>query len=97
MRVAIAEDPARRRVVRKRLDQLLRGPRGGRMLRHVEVHDPSTMVQQDDEDEQDATRDGRHGEEVDRADRGDMIREEGSPGLRRWPSRPPHQPRDRSF
>ena len=64
------------------------------MLRDVEMHDPATMVQQDDEDEQDATGDRWDGEEVDRAQRGDMIREEGSPGLRRRPTRSPHQPGD---
>ena len=40
------------------------------MLRHVEMHDPSTVVQQDDEDEQGATGDRWYGEEVDRAQRG---------------------------
>ena len=67
------------------------------MLRHVEMHDPATMVQQDNEDEQDATRDRWDGEEVDRAQGGDMIREEGSPGLQWWPSRSPHQPGDGPF
>jgi hypothetical protein len=62
------------------------------MFRHVEMHGPSTMVKQDDEDEQDATGDSWYGEEIDRAQRGDMIGEEGSPCLGWWPLRPPHQP-----
>jgi hypothetical protein len=51
------------------------------MLRDVEVHDPPAVVEQDYEDEQDWTRDGWYGEEIDRAQRGDVIREEGSPCL----------------
>ena len=40
------------------------------MLGDVEVHDPSAVVEQDDEDEQDAARDGGDGKEIDRAQRG---------------------------
>jgi len=36
--------------------------------------------------------DGWYGEEIDRAERGDVIRDEGSPGLRRWTARPPQNP-----
>jgi len=44
-RVAIAQQPAGRRVIRKRLNDLLRGPGGRRMLRDVEVNDPPAVVE----------------------------------------------------
>src|SRR5258705_9463547 len=75
-RVAVAQQPAGRRVIRKRLNNLLRGPGGRRMLRDVEVHDPPAVMEQDDEDEQDSARDGRDDEEIHRAQRWDMVREE---------------------
>ena len=62
------------------------------MLRDVEVNDPPAAMKKDDEDEQDAT-----GEEIDRAQRGDVIREEGSPCLRRRATRPPDKPGDSSL
>jgi hypothetical protein len=60
--VAIAQQPAGRRVIRKRLNDLLRRPGGGRGRRDVEMNDPPTVMEKDDEDEQDATSDGRSGE-----------------------------------
>src|SRR4030088_1347299 len=74
-RVAIAQQPAGCRVIRKRLNDLLRGPGGRRMLRDVEVHDPAAVMEKDDEDEQDSTRDGRDGEEIHRAQCREVIRE----------------------
>ena len=67
------------------------------MLRDVEVNDPPAVMEQDDEDEQDATRDSRYGEEIHRAQRRDVIREERSPCLRRRATRPPHEPGDGSL
>ena len=61
------------------------------MLRDVEVNDPPAVVEKDDEDEQDSTDNG-YSKEIDRAQRGDVIREEGSPCLRRRAPRPPHEP-----
>jgi hypothetical protein len=52
------------------------------MLSNVEMNDPP-VVEKDDEDEEDSTGDGWYGEEIDRTERGDVIREEGSPCLRR--------------
>jgi len=37
------------------------------MLRDVEVDDPPAVMEQDDEDEEDSTRDRRYGEEIHRA------------------------------
>jgi hypothetical protein len=51
------------------------------MLSDVDVHDSPAVMQQDDEDEQDSARDGRYGEEIDRGQRSDMIRQEGTPRL----------------
>jgi hypothetical protein len=54
-------------------------------------------MKKDDEDEQDATGEGWYGKEIDRAQRGDVIREEGSPGLRPRAMRSPHEPGDGSL
>ena len=67
------------------------------MLRDVEVNDSPAMMEKDDEDEQDSTRDGRNGEEIHRAQRRDVIREERSPCLRRRAPRPPYKPGDGSL
>jgi hypothetical protein len=58
-RVAIAQQPAGHRVLRRRLNDLLRGPGGRWMLRDIEVNDPPAVMEKDDEDEQDSTCDGR--------------------------------------
>ena len=71
----------RGRVIRKGLNDLLRGPGGRRMLRDVEVNDPPAVMEKDDEDEEDSTRDGRDGEEIDRAQCRKVISEECSPCL----------------
>ena len=68
-----------------------------RVLRDVEVNDPPAVMENDDEDEQDSTRDGRDGEEIHRAQRRDVIRQERAPCLRRRPTRPPHKPGDSSL
>jgi integrase len=48
-----------------------------------DVHDTSTLMRQDDLDEQEAVRDGRDHEEISRRDLLEMIREERPPRLRR--------------
>jgi len=67
------------------------------MVSNVEVNDPPAVMEQDDEDEQDATGEGWYGKEIDRAQRSDVIREEGSPGLRRRAMRSPYEPGDGSL
>jgi hypothetical protein len=42
--VAIAVQPAGRRVVRKCVDHLLGGPRGCRTIRHVRMHDAPALM-----------------------------------------------------
>ena len=79
--VAIPQEPSRRAVVRKGFNDLLRGPQGRGVLGDREVHDPATLVGEEDEHEQHAAREGRHREEVHRHERSHVIREERSPGL----------------
>src|SRR5215510_10544745 len=47
-RISISDQVAWGRVLRKRLDQLLGRPGGGRMFRDVEMHDLTSLVQEDD-------------------------------------------------
>jgi hypothetical protein len=47
----------------------------------VEVQDPTPMVSEDDQDEEHLQASGGHGEEVDRDEIADVIREERAPGL----------------
>ena len=77
-------EPARCRVVWKRVNHLLRGPRGRRMIRQVDVHDAPTVMRQHDKDEQDPTRQRRNREEVHRRRGGEMIRQERLPRLGWW-------------
>ena len=63
-------------VVRERVDDLLSGPVGGRVFGHVEVDDPPAVVGEDDKDEEDAEASGRDGEEIDRDQVVDVVREE---------------------
>jgi hypothetical protein len=65
--VAITQQPAGRRVIWKRLNDLLRGPGGRRVLRDVEMNDAPTVMEQDDKNEQNPTGDGRYSEEIHRA------------------------------
>jgi hypothetical protein len=81
--VTITQEVGRGGVVRESVDELLGGPRGGRMLGHVEVDDASTVVGEHDEDEEDAQARGGQSEEVDGDEVANMVGEERSPGLRR--------------
>jgi hypothetical protein len=47
--IAVVEEIAPPLVQRKRLAQLLRGPRGRRMFGHGDMHDPPALVAQDHE------------------------------------------------
>ena len=57
--IAIPEEISRRFVPRKRLAQLLRGPRRGRMVGDGDVHDAPVLVGEDDRDKQKAARRSR--------------------------------------
>jgi hypothetical protein len=67
--IPIAEERAGRLVPRERLDDLLRGPLGGRMLGHVAMHHTPAPVSEDHEDEEHAERHRRHDKKV----QGDQI------------------------
>lgn len=71
-------------VVGKRLSDLLSDPECAGMRRHVEVHEPSAVMAQDNEAEQDTEGDRRDGEEVDSGDLSGVILQEAGPTLRRW-------------
>jgi hypothetical protein len=82
--VAIAEEVTRRRVIGKRLDDLLRGPGGGGGISHVEVHDLTATMQENHEHVEHPEGRGRYDEEVDGDEVGEVVLEERSPGLRGW-------------
>jgi hypothetical protein len=52
--IPIADEVAQGFLIVERLNQLPRGPGGGRMFRHVEVHDLAAMASENDENKQDA-------------------------------------------
>jgi hypothetical protein len=54
------------------------------MRGHVEMHDPPSVVSQNQEYVQDLKPDRRHGKEVDRNHGLDVVLKERPPGLRRW-------------
>jgi hypothetical protein len=85
-------------VLRKCLDDLLGGPDRAGMFGHVEVKNTPPVMRQYEEDVKDAEGGRRHGEEVDRGQRSDVVVEEGSPRLRRRFSRSRrHEARDLSL
>ena len=82
--ITIADQVLGRRVFGKCLDHLLGGPSRAGMLGNVEMKNTAPVVGQDEEDVDDAEGGGRHGQEVNRCQRPDVVLEEGSPGLRGW-------------
>src|SRR6266851_2454080 len=81
--VAVPQEVPRDLFKRECFAQLLPGPLGGGMRGHVEMHDPSSVVSQNQEHVQELKSDRRHAEEVDRHHGLDVILKEGPPGLRR--------------
>jgi hypothetical protein len=70
-----------RRVVREGLDNLLRRPSRGRGVGHVEMYDSAAVMEEDYEHVEHVEHRRGHDEEVDRDKIGDVILEEGPPGL----------------
>jgi hypothetical protein len=64
------------RVFRKRLAELLGGPRHGWMSRDGDMHDASALMREDDEGKQEPIRCGRDDEEIGGHDLADVIVEE---------------------
>ena len=81
--VPVSDEVRRRFSIADRLDHLLCCPLGRRMFRHVEVHDPTAVMREHDQDKQDPKCRRRHREEVDRYKFPDVVVQERSPGLRR--------------
>ncbi len=65
---------AHRGVVREGFYDLLRRPLRGRMLRDIEMDDPSAVVREQHEDEQDSASERWDGKEVHRHERRHVIR-----------------------
>src|SRR3989441_8779724 len=93
-RVAIAEEVGRRGVVRENVHDLLGGPVGSGVFGDVEVDDAPAMVNEHDENEEDAQARGGNREEVDGDQVADMVGEERPPRLRRPGTPLRHQPGD---
>ena len=81
--IAIALQVARRRVIRKRLDDLLGAPLGRWIGRDIEMHDATPLDFEHDEDIEHAKGGGRHGEEVDRDQFAQMVLQKRLPRRRR--------------
>jgi len=90
----VAQEIARRGVVREGVHDLMGGPEGGRVLGHVEVNDAPAMVREHDENEEDAQTGGGDGKEIEGDQVWDMVGEERPPGLRRLGTALRHQPGD---
>src|SRR3989454_6654288 len=96
--VAIADEKPGRRVVGEGLDNLLRRPSRGRGVGHVEMYDSAAVMEKDYEHVEHAERRRRgHDEEVDRDKIGDVIFEEGPPGLRGRFRTARHEPTNRAL
>ena len=79
--ITIANEIPRHLVPRKRLTELLGGPRRRGMAGDGHVYDAATLMRQNDQHEQESTRGGRHDEEIGGRDLADMIREKRAPRL----------------
>ena len=82
--IAISEQILWHGVERKGFEHLLRGPFGCGMSRDVEMDNASSIMSENDKDEQDFKLNRVDGEEVDGSELRDVIVEERLPGLRRW-------------
>ena len=80
-RIAIVQEVAGRVVVRKGIAKLLCRPGGRGMLGDRHVDEPSAIVREDDEHEEQPERDRRHDEEVGGHDLAGVVGEERPPRL----------------
>ena len=99
VRTSIKYERARRRVVRKRLPQLLDHPRACRMPGHVEVKDAPAVMRDHEEAVKHAECDCRHGEEIHCGDRFAVVAQECCPTFCRLgiPGRLSHPAQDGSL
>jgi hypothetical protein len=79
--ITIANEIARDLVPRKRLGELLGGPRRRGMGGNGHVHDATTLMRQDDHHKEESTRGGGDDEEIGGRDLADMIGKKRAPRL----------------
>src|SRR5215831_19931925 len=82
--ISISQQISRRGIKRKGFAHLLRRPFGRWMSCDVEVHDASSIVCEDNKNEEDLEPNSVDGEEVDRRELRNVIIEKRSPCLRWW-------------
>ena len=79
--ITIANEIPRYLVPRKRLAELLGGPRRRGMTGDGHMYDAATLMRLNDQHEEESTRGGRHDEEIGGRDLADMIGEKRAPRL----------------
>ena len=77
--ITVVQDITRLMVAREGVPNLLGGPRRGWPVAHRDVQNPSPVVSENDEHEQESEGDCRYDEEVGRHDLVSVVREEGAP------------------
>src|SRR5262245_60469398 len=82
--ISISQQISRRGIKRKGFEQLLRRPLSRWMSCDVEVHDASSIVCENNKNEEDFEPNGVDGEEVDGRELRNVILEERPPRLRWW-------------
>src|SRR5215471_18722080 len=95
--IAISQQISRRGIKRKGFEHLLRRPLRRWMSCDVEVHDTSSIVCEDNKNEEDFAPNSVDGEEVDGRELRNVIIEERAPRLRRWFRTSNHVFGDRRF
>jgi hypothetical protein len=80
-RIAIVQKMPGRVVFREGVAELLCGPGRGGMFGDRHVNDPSTVVREDDQDEQQPERDRRHDEQISGHNLARVVGEERPPRL----------------
>ncbi len=88
--ISVSQHEARSTLPGKGIDDLLRGPLCRRVVCDIEVSDPSPIVTEYDEDEENSKRGGWQREEIDGDQVLNVVVEKAPPRLRRWFSMPNH-------
>ena len=90
--VTVTQQVTRRLVPRKGVSHLNGEPRGARIARHADAHQPPARVTQDHQAVEQLEGDGTHHEKIQRRDGASVIAQESLPTLRRWSAAPDHIP-----
>jgi hypothetical protein len=80
----VSQQPSGSGGVGEGVHQLLGGPRGGGVLGDIDVHDPASVVRDQNEHEEHAAGQRRDGEEIHRDEGREVVGEEGAPRLGWW-------------